>query len=70
MTKGINKSKTLTKYLSCKRKYKFYCKKCNSNQKWNTIKCQCECKNLKEHYVCKKDYLWNPATCSCKNGIY
>ena len=28
------------------------------------------CKNLKEHYVFEKDYLWNPATCSCKNGKY
>ena len=20
--------------------------------------------------MCKKDYIWNPATCSCKNGKY
>ena len=20
--------------------------------------------------VCQKDYVWNPATCSCKNGKY
>ena len=20
--------------------------------------------------VCEKDYVWNPATCSCKNGKY
>ena len=20
--------------------------------------------------MCKKNYKWNPATCSCKNGIY
>ena len=26
--------------------------------------------NLKEHHVCEKDYDWNPATCSCKNGKY
>ena len=42
--------------------------KCNSNQKWNSNKCQCQCKNPKEYHVCKKDYIWNPATCSCKNG--
>ena len=26
--------------------------------------------NLKEHHVCEKDYDWNTATCSCKNGKY
>ena len=26
-------------------------------------------KNLKEHHVYKK-YIWNLATCSCKNGKY
>ena len=20
--------------------------------------------------MCKKDYIWNPATCSCENGKY
>ena len=20
--------------------------------------------------MCEKDYIWNPTTCSCKNGIY
>ena len=20
--------------------------------------------------VCEKDYIWNPATCSCENGKY
>ena len=67
---GINESKTLTKHISCKCKCKLDCKNCNSNQKWNTDKCQHEYKNQKEHYVCKKDYIWNPATCSCENGKY
>ena len=26
-------------------------------------------KNVKRH-VCEKDYIRNPATCSCKNGKY
>ena len=30
----------------------------------------CDCKNLKQHHVCEKDYIWNPATCSCENGNY
>ena len=21
-------------------------------------------------HVCEKDYIWNPATCSCENGNY
>ena len=26
--------------------------------------------NQKKYRVFKKDYIWNPATCSCKNGKY
>ena len=37
------------------------------NQRWNTDECQCECK---KHNICEKDYIWNPATCSCKDGKY
>ena len=25
-----------------------------------------ECKK----HICERDYIWNPATCSCKNGKY
>ena len=24
----------------------------------------------KKCHVCEKGYIWNPATCSCKNGKY
>ena len=24
----------------------------------------------KKYHVCEKDYIWNPAKCSCKNGKY
>ena len=27
----------------------------------------CVCKR---HNIFEKDYIWNPATCSCKNGKY
>ena len=37
----------------------------NSDKKRNNDKCWCECKT---HHICEKDYIWNPATCSCKNG--
>ena len=33
----------------------------------NNDKCWCECK---EHHICEKYYIWNPATCSFKNGKY
>ena len=64
---GMNKSKTLTKYISCEWKCKFDQRKCNSNQWWDNDKCRCECK---KHNICKKDNVWNPATCSCENGKY
>ena len=53
MITGINESKTLTKDISYKCKCKFDSTKCHSSQKWNNDKCRCECKNPKEHHVCK-----------------
>ena len=70
MITGINESKTLTKHISCECECKLDGRKCNSNQKWNNSKCKHACKNPKEHNACKKDYIWNPATCSCENGKY
>ena len=67
MIAGINKSKTLTKHISCECKCKFDGRNCNSDQWWNNDKCQCECK---KRHVCEKDYVWNPATCNCENGKY
>ena len=54
MITGINELKTLTNHISCKWKWKFDGNKCYLNQKWNKDKCPCECKNPKEHHVCKK----------------
>ena len=42
-------------------------KKCNSDQWWNNDKYLCVCR---KRHGCKKDYIWNPATCSCRNGKY
>ena len=28
---------------------------------------QCKCR---KRQVCEKDYIWKPATCSCKNGWF
>ena len=54
MITGINESKTLTEHISCKCECKFDSKKCNLNQKLDNNKGWCECKNPKEHHVCKK----------------
>ena len=67
MITGENESKILTKDISCKCKYKFNGRKCNSDEKWNNDKCQCKCK---KHCICEKVYIWNLATCSCKNCKY
>ena len=64
---GINESKTLTRHISCECKWKFDGTICNSNQYCNNDKCQCECK---EHHICEKDYVWNPAICNCVDGKY
>ena len=67
MITGINDSKAVTKHISCECKCKFYGRKCNSNQWWNSNQCRCECK---KHNVCKKYYVWNPTTCNRDNGKY
>ena len=67
MITGINESQALTKYNSCKYKCKFDERKCNSQQWWNNNKCWCECKN---HHICEKDYICNPAPYACENWKY
>ena len=66
----INKLKSLKKHLSYGCKSKFDSRKCYSKQKSKNNKCCCKCTNLKEQHACKKDYIWNPATCCCENGKY
>ena len=61
MITGINKSKILTKDISCKCKCKFDKRKCNSVQWWHSDKCWWEF--IKNH-ICETDFLWNPATCN------
>ena len=61
---GINKSKTLTKHISCECKCKFDGKKWNLNQWWYNNKCWCQCK---KHNISEKDYIWNSTTCCWKN---
>ena len=44
--------------------------KSNSNQKWYNNKCLCEYENSKEQNAFKKNYIWNPTTCTCENVEY
>ena len=67
MITGINELKTLTKHIPCESKCRFDGRKGNVDQWWNNDKCRCECK---KRSVCKKDYVWNPATCNCENWEY
>ena len=67
MIAGINESKILSKHISWECKCRFGRKKCNSNQQWNSGKCWYECK---KHNLSEKNYIWDPVTCSCKNGKY
>ena len=63
MWTGINGSKTLTKYTSCKDK----CKNVIQINVWIVIKLDVSVKNI----VCvKKDYICTHFTYSCKNGKY
>ena len=66
----VNESKTLTKQLSCKCKYKFEGRKYNSDRNWNSDKFRCECKNLEENRVFQKNYIWKSAIFNAENGKY
>ena len=67
MITNKNEAKPMTKHISCDCKFKFSSTKCNSNQKWNNKKCQCE---YKSYHKFEKDYNWNPKTCICQNSKY
>ena len=54
MITEINKSKILTKHISCQCKYRFDERKYNLDQLWNNDNCRCECKI---RHVCEKDYV-------------
>ena len=63
-----NKSiENINRHISWECKCKFDGRKYNSNQWLNNNKYQGECK---KRHVCKKDYISNHATYSCKNGNY
>ena len=70
MITEINELKTSTKHISCIWWWKFDGRKPNRDQKWNKDLCWCECKNPRKHNVSRKDYIWNPRTCTFENAKY
>ena len=54
MIKRIIESKTLTKHISCKCKYKCDRRKNNSDQSRNDDNCWCKYKKL---HACEKEYI-------------
>ena len=68
MVTNITEAKIMAEYfVNCYCKWKFNSKTFNSNQKWNNQKCHCECKN---YHKCRKDYSWNPSTCTFEKSNY
>ena len=49
-----NEAKTIVKHISCDYKCKFNSATCNSDPKWNSDTCQCECKKYRK---CKKNIV-------------
>ena len=65
---GINKSKTITKHILFECKCKFDVN-VNVTQINGGIMINVNASAKSAVYV-KKDYIWNAATCSCKDGTY
>ena len=59
------KESLLTKHVSCGCKCIFDGRTYNSNQMWNNYKYW-----WKKDHICKKDYIWNSAICTCEHGKY
>ena len=59
MIKQTSKLKTLYKDISCNCGCKFDAGKCDSVEKWNQVKCQCECRKPMKHSVFKDNCALN-----------
>ena len=67
---GINESKTITEHIICKCECKFDSKNITRIKNGITINVGVSVKIQKNIICAKKNHIWNPATCSCKNGKY
>ena len=59
MIKQTSKLKTLCKDISCNCGCKFDAGKYDSVEKWNKVKCQCECRKPMKQSVCKDNCALN-----------
>ena len=50
--------------MSCKCKFEFDGRTCNSRQKWNNDQCKFECKKKNKTMYIQKGYTWNPSICA------
>ena len=57
MIKVTNESRTLAKHISCKYRCEFDGRECNSRQKWNNDKCQCDYKKSIKPCACEENYV-------------
>ena len=67
MTTNRNKTKTITKHVSCDCEYKLNSTTCNLHQKLNNKTCQCVFKNYRK---CKEDCSSNLITYISDNSKY
>ena len=54
---GVNEERFLVQHKSWECKCRLHESVCNSKQKWNHNKCQCECTELNNQGSCKNDYI-------------
>ena len=66
MIKGINKSKTIVKHISCGCRCEYDGRKCSLKQKQNNDKCQSECIKPIKNRAPENDYAPNPSICACQ----
>ena len=56
-----NETRHIKWHETCKCKCRLDTIVCNNKQRWNKVKCRCECKELID-----KGYTWNPSNCECE----
>lgn len=61
---------TLVKHISSQCRYEFDCRQCNSKQKWNSNKCQGNCKNLEILEFRNRSKCACECDKNCETGAY
>ena len=65
----VNETRHIIWHETCH--YKYVCRLtasiCNSKQRCNEDKCNCECReDLIDKEICDKGYIWNSSNCECE----